>query len=615
MVKLGYLTLWLLILLVPMVFSRTAHDSFRLPKLLLSECLGLASLLFLTWRLRAVERIDWRALLRQPVVLAVLPLVALASSSLITSEHALHVREALVSLGIGAACLVGWSLALTAGEHRKLLRGLVVPAVALSVLAILQFHGWLALFQFERQVGERIGLTSLAGGAFDLAAYLVLPCLLMQASLRGASSVRWRWAWGLAAAISVYAMIATQTLTALLGLVVGSLVLWFARLPRRRFIAFAAALALAATVVGVGFAPLRQRLERKLDSLRSGDVNTVLTGRLDGWRAATWMLRENPWTGVGHGAYRAEFGTAKGALVQDGVRFYASQHRVYFTNAHSDVLEALAEWGLGAAVVLAWAGWIVIRTLRRLARSGGGSEVDLMLAGLVVLAMLALTNFPFRIALVAFPALLFLSWIFAAQREATASREGRASGATPGGSRARATPPGRRRANETPSRRRRAGWQLLWVLAPLLVVALALETSRASRLWRASRVAAVVKDVTVGANQHGRLSRRLLEHNLELLRVTEPLSPVEVALPIARGGQYLLLERPRAAIRAYQHALTIEPRGEIYAHLGRAHLQLGDREAAEQAFRTAMILDHTQRRRVRGFVSGKGKKRSDPTNE
>ncbi len=151
------------------------------------------------------------------------------------------------------------------------------------------------------------------------------------------------------------------------------------------------------------------------------------------------------------------------------------------------------------------------------------------------------------------------------------------------------------------------GRRLVWVLAPLLAAALVLEIGRAGRLWRASRIAAVIKDVTIGANQRGRLSKRLLQSNLELLRVTEPLSPVEVALPIARGGQYLLLERPKAAIRAYRQALTIEPRGEIYVHLGRAYLQLKDLEAAEQSFRMAMILDHTQRRRVRGYVSDEEK--------
>ena len=153
------------------------------------------------------------------------------------------------------------------------------------------------------------------------------------------------------------------------------------------------------------------------------------------------------------------------------------------------------------------------------------------------------------------------------------------------------------------------GRRLVWVLCPLLGAALMLELGRAERLLRASRAAAVVKDVTIAASQRGRLSRQLLQHNLELLRISEPLAPVEVALPLARGGLYLLLDRPQAAIRAYQHALEIEPRGEIYAHIGRAHLKLGEPTAAEQAFHTAMILDHTQRKRVRGFVSPAGGQR------
>ncbi len=420
------MSLWLLFLLVPLAFSRTAYESFRLPKLLLSEFLGLVSLLLLALRLRTVERIDWRAFFRQPVVQAVLPMLAVASLGLVASDYPLHVREALASLWIGAACLIGWSLALSAEEHFRLLRGLIVPAALLSVLAILQFLGWFVPFEFERNVGERIGLTSLAGGAFDLATYLVLPCLFLQASLRKASG-RWRVPLFLAAAVCGYALLVTQTLTALLAFAAGSLMLWWAWLPRRRFAAVAAVIALIGLGLGLGFGPLRQRLERKLDSLTRGDINQVLTGRLDGWRAALWMVRQEPLTGVGHGAYRAEFGVAKEALWQEGVRFYQSQHRVYFTNAHGDILEAVAEWGLPAIFVLLWGGFLTIRCLRRVRereRSGdeGASDPshsELMAAGTVVLVILALTNFPFRIALVAFPAILFISWIFAAEREAS----------------------------------------------------------------------------------------------------------------------------------------------------------------------------------------------------
>jgi hypothetical protein len=47
-------------------------------------------------------------------------------------------------------------------------------------------------------------------------------------------------------------------------------------------------------------------------------------------------------------------------------------------------------------------------------RGGGGEPEDRALAwaGTAALAALALVDFPFRIALVAFPALLFLSWVF-----------------------------------------------------------------------------------------------------------------------------------------------------------------------------------------------------------
>ena len=60
------LVLWLLFWLTPVVFSRTAHESFRLPKLLLSDCVALASLVVLSLRLRRIERIDGRDFLRQP---------------------------------------------------------------------------------------------------------------------------------------------------------------------------------------------------------------------------------------------------------------------------------------------------------------------------------------------------------------------------------------------------------------------------------------------------------------------------------------------------------------------------------------------------------------------
>ncbi|MEM7585751.1 MAG: O-antigen ligase family protein, partial [Acidobacteriota bacterium] len=340
-VKLGPMTLWLLFLFAPFVFSTTARENFRMPKLFFSECLGLASVVFLVWRLRGQQRVDWRGFFKQPVVVAILPMLIVATSGLITSDHSSHVQSALVSLWIGAACLVAWSLTLRAAEIRDLLDGLIVPALLLSIVGILQFHHIFNPFEFEGPVADRIGLTSFAGGAFDLAAYLVLPCLLVQATLRRQHDVLWRRVMMLAAATSIYMLIATQTLTAIASFVLATLVLWFLLLPKRKFLTVAAAVGVILLVAGLAVEPLRVRLDNKLQSFQEGNLNRVLSGRLDGWTAAWWMLENHLWTGVGHGAFRAEFGYAKHAMRNEGHEFHRWPKTVYFINAHSDPLATI----------------------------------------------------------------------------------------------------------------------------------------------------------------------------------------------------------------------------------------------------------------------------------
>ncbi len=134
----------------------------------------------------------------------------------------------------------------------------------------------------------------------------------------------------------------------------------------------------------------------------------MLTGRLDGWRAALWMIREHPWTGVGHGAYRPEYVPAMNELLDRGVQMYPQHLQPVFANAHNEYLEAVADWGLLGVVALAWGLWVLVAALRR---ARGEDERALAWAGVAALAVLSLVYFPFRIALLAFPALLFLSWV------------------------------------------------------------------------------------------------------------------------------------------------------------------------------------------------------------
>ena len=407
------------LLVPPFVFLPSLAEPFELPKLLLSEWLGLASLLLLAWRLRGVERVTPRSLWAVPALAAVVPLVAVATAGLATSAHPAHVRAALPDLWIGAACLVGWSVGLSDRSLRRIRLGLLVPAALLALLAVLQFHDLYRPFAFAGgEEAERLGISSLAGNPGVLAAFLVLPALIAQAWLHR----NWRRRRGATVAVAValalclYGIAVTQTLSAVAAVAAGSALLWLRLLPgRRTVVALGAVVLLSAAAVAVVPA-LRSRLVGKAKQVVAGDLNLALSGRLDGWRAAGWMLERHPLAGVGHGAYSAEFAAAKLDLEAGGTKFFRGAPRPMFANAHNDLLEVGAVGGLPALAALAWGLW---RLLSGLARGGGAhpasdrrADLALAWAGLAGLAVLALFHFPFHVALVAYPAILFLGWSF-----------------------------------------------------------------------------------------------------------------------------------------------------------------------------------------------------------
>ncbi len=406
--RMGLLMLWLLVLVTPLLISPTAKEAFRLLKGMASGWLALASLLFFAWEVRKAGTVRWTDLWSRPAVRIVLPVLLVATVSLATSAHPLHVREGLADLWIGGAALVGWSIAMERRRLERFLLGLLVPATLLALVGILQFHGIYRPFGFGGpDYDPRLAMTSLAGNPGDLGAYMLLPCLIAQWAVfqkRGRSRIL----AAVALAACLYAMALTQTLSALAALGVGSVLLWALLLPRRQAVLLFGSGAVLAVVLALAIAPLRVRIAAKAGQAVSGDWNSVLTGRLDGWRAALWMLREHPWTGVGHGAYRPEYVPVTHELLDRGVQLYPQHLQPVFANAHNEYLEAVAEWGLLGIVALAWGLWVLVTSLRRAPKDEGQA---LAWAGVAALAVLSFVYFPFRIALLAFPALLFLSWV------------------------------------------------------------------------------------------------------------------------------------------------------------------------------------------------------------
>jgi O-antigen ligase len=425
--RLGTFFLWLLVLLPPFLFASMVKESFRQPKLLASEWFALASLACLAWGLGRVGTVRPADAWRLPAVRIVLPALVIATAGLATTRHPFHAREGLIDLWIGAAALVGWSAALPAPRLRRLLEGLLWPAAALALIGIVQFHGiWQPLDLVNLDPGSRLAITSFAGNPGDLGAYLVLPILVAQDALRRRLTAGERTdrrgvlaAWGAALALAacLYALFLTQTLAAVAAVALGTLLFWSARLSLRRALIALAAGTLLAALLAVAVPPLRHRIAEKARQAANGDLNGVLTGRLDGWRTAVWMLRQHPLAGVGHGAYRAEFVPAKLALLDQGVSFYPGLTQSSgFANAHNELLEAGADWGIPGLLALAWGLWVLLQALRKGGRAP--DERALAWSGVAALAVLSFVDFPFRVALVAFPALLFLSWVLRTPEEA-----------------------------------------------------------------------------------------------------------------------------------------------------------------------------------------------------
>lgn len=406
---------WLLILLPPLVFRTDTTDNFRLPKLQLSEALAGLALAFLALRLRRIERVDLRAfLLRlrgEPFLLAVLPLVMIAAAGAFTAPHPERTWGALASLAVGAVLLAGLTLGLRQEERDRLLRLLCWPAALLALLAILQFHDLAHPFGFDRETTDRLQLTSLAGGAFDLSGYLLLPALFALRELYLAQTRGRRIFWGAFALLFVYGIAVSQTLTVLIGLGTGTLVLAFF-LFRRRFWQIGGGLAALALVLVLVVAPLRDRVDHARRAIADQDYNQLLSGRLDGWRVAGRMLADHPLRGVGHGAYRSEFGDTKIALTGEGTVFFLGHRGAYFTNAHNDLLETGAELGWPGLLAALWGAALVLRQAwRRRAAGAPASRVGLELGMLAAMLLVALGNFPFHVALIAYPWLIFLSGV------------------------------------------------------------------------------------------------------------------------------------------------------------------------------------------------------------
>lgn len=159
-----------------------------------------------------------------------------------------------------------------------------------------------------------------------------------------------------------------------------------------------------------------------------------------------------------------------------------------------------------------------------------------------------------------------------------------------------------------------SGRRLILIVLPIALALTALTFRQATRRWQSSQIANQVFNSSMSAAS-GRLPRSALIRNLEMLGRAEALDPSNVTLPMMRGSQHLLLRDAQAALRAYEQALALEPRSELYLNIGRAHRLAGDDDAAAAAFGKAVQLDRRLRRDLRSFFERRRRTVADAVDE
>lgn len=537
---------------LPLALDPRGSGSFRTVKAFLAGFCILAS----AGCLALAGRLRWEPALGRPLLLALGPLVAGSFLALPFSVDPGRSVPAFLSLAIGALALLAWPAAWSRHRLGTLLLWTLPGALVTSTIALLQLLHVFPWFQIAERagVGNRYDVIGLAGNPGDLGQSLVLPLLVAQAAyLRDRSRV-----WLGAMALLLAGMIASGTLAAVLAWLVGGLLLGglgpgFSASGKRWWV-----LILVAALLGIPTA--RERLAGKLQELVRGDWDAFLSGRPDAWKVALELVRERPWLGVGPGNFGREFVETKARLLERGVSFYPDQFFAVYENAHSDPLELVAELGLPGLLALVgialgarslfrerWAAWTPID--RGLAAGGGAAF--LLLAG---------TGFPFRIAVVAFPALVFFSWLASLPEPAPKAVVGRGS------------------------------WRQRGLGGLLLVAALLLAGKGVRRIEAIRQLREVERQSELMSTLE-RADRRLLLHHLAVLERVERELPRNVSVVLARANQQFLLGSFERALEIYEQAQRIERRPETHYNLAVVLERLGCHAAARREREWAAALD------------------------
>jgi O-antigen ligase len=379
---------------IPLLVSPAGKDSFRLPKDLFfrAESIVLICILVISIaanKIHPVVRLTDGATMIATVVIAWSFL-----SMLVATNRTVSLTAFAWIAGWTVIFIIAYVMARDRTVHA--VDAALIPALINDAVVLMQESGlWNPFFPRDSEHALHSGLI---GNSNDVGTFLVGPTIASCALAFGAT--RRRPLYVSAAVILLLADVANHTVTALVAIAVALILMTF--IVSRKW----AATGLIAMTLGIAALirfdpPLHQRYELGRTWIATRNYDTLLSGRVLPYLAASNMFLDHPITGVGPGCFKWEYFPYK--LKMNAIyKKYVVGWGINFAEVHNDHLQILAESGVpGYATLIAAMIFVGSATFRRLSADASPEERFSQLASLplvVSFVIVALGQFPLELA-------------------------------------------------------------------------------------------------------------------------------------------------------------------------------------------------------------------------
>jgi O-antigen ligase len=342
------------IVLIPILYTGGAIDTFRLPKEIAFRAEAIALVLagvfaatapHTRWRdaLKILPRREW-------FLLAAIAIWCVVTT--LTSSNRALSEASLITVAAGLIVYIATRLVAPALPIQALFV-IFAGGFANAVVATLQELRIWNPFVFPPEAVGHLQTVGLLGNPNDVGTFLAAPAVV---ALVAAAAVRgWqRLLFGAAAAVLFTGIAMSQTRTAMIAFVAGTIVAALLR-PWRQSVAVAVLLMIFAVVAWRSSSGVRVSFARLVTAARTRNYPVLFSERAVPFLSAIEMARTNPLTGVGPGCFRYQFMPTRMTLEKRYPPSWTRGWPMNFGETHNDHLQVAAETGFPGYALLAGA--------------------------------------------------------------------------------------------------------------------------------------------------------------------------------------------------------------------------------------------------------------------